>query len=78
MVAKFKFLYPLYLHFYELLTSKKTFGNKKPQKPSLANIFFGPPAAILNFALKCKQTAISQDQELSMVNKFLFTYFFIT
>ena len=36
---------------------------------------FGPQATILNFAQKCKQTAISQ--ELSMVNKFFFAYFFI-
>ena len=39
----------------------------------LKNFFFRPLAAILNFAQKCKQTAISQ--KLSMVKKFFFFIF---
>ena len=43
----------------------KKFGNRKYQK-TLPVTLFGPLVAILNFAQKCKQTAVSQ--ELSMVN----------
>ena len=52
-----------------------TVGNRKQQKTSPMTLF-RPLATILNFALKCKQTAISQ--ELSMVNKFCLDIFYIS
>ena len=60
-----------FMNFYQL---KTTFPNRKQQKTTLVTLF-GPLAAILKFALKCKQTAISQ--ELSMVNKFCLHIFYI-
>ena len=66
------FLYLLYLHFYDFLTIKNPLCNMKQQKTWLAT-FFGPLAAILNFAYQCKQTAVSQ--KLSMVKNFLLRYF---
>ena len=47
--------------------SQKKFWYRKLQKTWLVTLF-GPLAAILNFAQKCKQTAVSQ--KLSKIKKF--------
>ena len=69
------FLYPLYLHFYELWRAENFFGNRKLQKTWLVTPF-GPLAAILKFTQKCKQTAVSQ--KLSKIKKFFQDIFCIS
>ena len=61
--------------FYSLKIQKCNACPDKIQQKTLTASIFGPLAVILNVALKCEQTALSQ--ELSMVNKLLFTYSFI-
>ena len=61
--------------FYLLKIQKCNAHLDKKQQKTLTATNFGPLAVILNFALKCEQTALSQ--ELSMISKLVFTYSFI-
>ena len=58
--------------FYSLNIQKCNACPDKIQRKTLIASIFGPLAVILNIALKCEQTALSQ--ELSMVNKLFFIY----
>ena len=63
------------LALYSLKIQKCNACPDKIQRKTLIASIFGPLAVISNVALKCEQTALSQ--ELSMVNKLLCTYSFI-
>ena len=67
-----------FLYFKKTITSLSKFCQSAQLQTAITNRskLSGPLAAILNFALKCKQTAISQ--ELSIVNKFCLHIFYIS
>ena len=68
-------MFTKYICGYSFLLVEDTEMNACPdkiQRKTLTASIFGPLAVILNVALKCEQTALSQ--ELSMVNKLLFIY----